>query len=236
MEAAYTADLPISNVVLHGDTVAYLTGPVNYADPDALCVLEIKRGGQPVRSIPLGPSERSRAPHIGPMALLPDNRLLYADSLGSLNVRGIDGSEPGKTADVTVGNFVYHDRTVYFENMEQLDAFGDVYCREQLAFDDTLTFSSLCRAGLEDGGAGKRLFAAVQGLTSWGDKIVFQDMYDHFVLPYGELPEDWLKGMLYVYDAEESQGAAAGRRVTAVPGDALRRRRVVQPGGGRGRA
>ena len=43
----------------------------------------------------------------------------------------------------------------------------------------------------------------VGGLASWGGKILYQDMADPFVLPYGELPEDWLRGGLVCWEAGE---------------------------------
>lgn len=195
LEGLYTAETEISNVVLTGDTVAYLTGPARWQEEGAMYTLEIGRGGESVYTMALGPSQRTRPPYAGPLLGLPDGRLLFADNLGALYLCGLDGSALQRVTQDVAGQFVYHKGQVYFENLSDMKECPRVYCYE-LGESVALSFPNLYAVSL-DGSQPVRLTEdGVRGPVSWGDRIFYQDMGDPFVQPYGELPEEWLCGAL----------------------------------------
>lgn len=193
-EAVYIAESEISNVVLMGDTVAYLTGPIHWQQEGAMYTLEIGKGGKSVYTMALGPSQKTRPPYAGPLLDLEDGRLLFTDNLGTLYLCGSDGSILQRVAE-SAGQFVYHQEQVYFENLSDIKEYPRVYCRELGEF-LALSYPNLYAVALDGSGPVRLTEKGVRGLVSWGGRIFYQDMGDPFVQPYGELPEHWLCGAL----------------------------------------
>ncbi len=223
VEAEYAAQEEISNIVLSGETVAYLTGPTDYASPDAVCTMQIVRGGQEVYQMVLGPSAATRAPFVGPLVLLEDGRLLLADNIRALYICALDGTGLDKVTQALVGDFVFTD-AVYFEALEDPIAYDQTYCWEWSEMQE-LAYCGVRKVFLDEDAPIWVHGNGVQGLSAWGLKIVYQDMDDAFVLPYGELPQQWLKGMLYLEDGVEEEpiplGIAADRYCATARGVAV---------------
>ncbi|MEA5015205.1 MAG: hypothetical protein VB099_11645 [Candidatus Limiplasma sp.] len=223
LEALYSAADEISNVVITGDAVAYLTGPTQWLDEEAVYTLEVASGGEKRYSMSLGRCERPRLPYAGPLLALGDGRLLLADNLGTLYVLQPDGSGLRKVSEGKAGAFVYHQGQVYFENLEDQREYPQVYCRE-LGENLPMAYPQLYAVSLEGSQPRRITQGGVRGLVSQGGMILYQDMEEPFVLPYGELPEEWLCGSLTRYGGEEAPvklGMLSGRYTATQAGLAV---------------
>lgn len=194
----------ISAVLANDARLIFLVGQPRYAYDGAYSIYfgdtETEEGIY--RSMPR--PEHDFKPIVGPMLMLPDGRILFADTQRHLNVAEVDSdpeyAQQQRISDIAMGEFVYHNEYVYFLNWEDTVAYKQVWCEEIGEYEDH-TLPTLYRMRLDGSSMEKLADCGAQGLTSWGPYIVYQNMDAGYMLALGERPEIYFYGEQYLFDA-----------------------------------
>lgn len=203
----YREEARISNIVLWADGLAYLVGGL-WDEKEDVELVTVGADGERTRTS-LGPVSREQAPYVGPLLRLSDGRLLLADGQGLLQLCAADGSDMRLVSDIPVQDFVYCNQFVYFSNPRDQVTYRDVYCKEYDEYLD-VAYPRLYRMRL-DGTLVERITdCGVRGLAARGPYILYQNIDDPFVWPQGELPEEWLYGVVHCYHGVTGQRYTLG--------------------------
>lgn len=196
LKAEYQEEARIASIVLWEDGIAYLVGENGFDRQCELVFIDAK--GVRTR-VSLGPIKRAHAPDIGPLLRLSDGRLLFADGEGHLQMCEADGSDMRQVSAIPMQSFVYYDEYVYFTNLQDMVTYERMYCSEYDEYLDE-AYPRLYRMRLDGTDVERLTDCGARGLVSQGPFIFYQNIDDPFVWPQGEMPEEWLYGVVYCYD------------------------------------
>ena len=204
--AAYAESAPVIDLVLDAHGLAYLTGD-RWTEHETTLVTISPDGTQ--HRVPLGSTAFTYVEYPGSLARLTDGRLLLVDGDGTLRVCEADGSGMRQVTDAPVRSFAYSAPYVYFTHLADMAVYEDVYSYEYGEYLD-VPYPRLYRTRLDGTDTERMTEGGVRGLAAWGPHVLYQDIDDAFVWPYGELPEEWLCGRVARLDTSTGQRTSLG--------------------------
>lgn len=204
--AVYQEEAGISNIVIWEEGIAYIVGGRGYDSDHELVVVDVH--GKQTR-VPVDSVQRARTPDAGSLLRLSDGRLLFADGEGLLHMCEADGTAIWQVSPIPVQDFVYYNGYIYFSNVQDMVTYESVYCVEYDEFMD-VSYPRLYNMRLDGTDVERLTDCGVRGLVSQGQYMLYQNIDEPFVWPQGEMPEEWLYGVVHCYDANTKQHSSLG--------------------------
>lgn len=202
--AEYPESASIISIVWGAQGLSYLVGE-RWEEGETELVIARPDGGQ--SRFPLGTASWGFAQELCPLASLNDGRLLFVNGNGILRACEADGSGMRQVTDAQVHSFVYCDPYVYFTRNDDMVTYRDVYCHEYGEYLD-VSYPRLYRVRLDGTDMEQMTAGGVRGLSAWGPYVLYQDIDDPFVWPQGEMPEEWLYGVVACIDGATGRQAS----------------------------